>query len=148
MMFAAAIALLLAAAFPVIAQEDPLFAPDGVAILGYDPVAYFAEGAAVTGDPEVSLEWNGATWYFSSEANRDLFEADPAQYAPQYGGYCAWAVSRGYTALVDPEQWVVEDGRLFLNFSAGVNRRFTRDLEANIRAADKNWPEVRNQVEN
>jgi YHS domain-containing protein len=88
----------------------------GTAIEGYDPVAYFNEGRPVEGKSEFSQEWMDATWYFASAENRDLFAADPEKYAPQYGGYCAWAVSQGYTANIDPQAWKVVDDKLYLNY--------------------------------
>ena len=89
----------------------------GVAIEGTDPVAYFKEGQPVEGDSAFQHEWMGATWYFANAENRDLFAAEPEKYAAQYGGYCAWAVSQGYTAKIDPQAWAVVDDRLYLNYS-------------------------------
>ena len=83
------------------------------AVGGYDPVAYFTEGKPVAGNSGITHQWKGATWRFASEKNRDLFKAEPAKYAPQYGGYCAWAVSQGYTAKGDPNHWKIVDGKLY-----------------------------------
>ena len=83
----------------------------GTAIEGYDPVAYFTEGHPVEGESGFAHDWMDATWYFASAENRDQFAADPDRYAPQYGGYCAWAVARGYTAKIDPEAWKIVDGK-------------------------------------
>lgn len=135
-------ALALLSARPARADAPAVYAEDGVAIGGTDPVAYFAEGAPRAGSAEHSLDWNGATWRFASAANRDAFAADPEAYAPQYGGYCAWAVAEGYTAPIDPEAWRIEDGRLFLNYSRRVQRRWERDVPGNIARADGNWPAV------
>lgn len=121
----------------------PVFSADGAAIRGYDPVAYFTADEAVPGKPEFTAEYEGATWRFASAANRDAFLADPAKYAPQYGGYCAWAVSQGYTAPVDPEAWSVRDGKLYLNYSTAVRVRWALDKSGNIAAADANWPGLR-----
>lgn len=114
----------------------------GQAIRGYDPVAYFTEGRPVEGQSAFSLDWNGATWRFASAENRALFEADPERYAPQYGGYCAWAVSQGYTASVDPNAWDIVDGRLFLNYSKDIQTKWRAGQADFIVAADRNWPEV------
>lgn len=114
----------------------------GLAIRGTDPVAYFAEGAAISGRPEFAYSWRNATWQFASAENRDLFAANPEQYAPQYGGFCAWAVSEGYTASIDPEAWRIVDGRLYLNYSQGVQRQWEQDIPGNISRADENWPGV------
>ena len=115
----------------------------GTAIEGYDPVAYFEEGKPVEGDSDYAHEWMGATWYFASAENRDLFAADPEKYAPQYGGYCAWAVSQGYTAKIDPEAWTVVDDKLYLNYSLDVQKQWQQDVPGNITKADGNWPDIR-----
>lgn len=114
----------------------------GVAIKGYDATAYFTEGKPVKGDAAFSCKWNGAEWRFSSAAHRDLFEADPAKYAPQFGGYCAWAVSRGYTAGIDPDAWKIVNGRLYLNYSAKVQQQWAEDIPGNIAKAEENWPKI------
>lgn len=114
----------------------------GVAIRGTDPVAYFTEGAAVAGSSEFSHSWGNATWHFASAENRDLFAANPGQYAPQYGGFCAWAVSEGYTASIDPEAWRIVDARLYLNYDKRIQQRWERDIPGNVSKADANWPGV------
>lgn len=86
---------------PALALEPVYSDYFGKAIQGYDPVAYFTESKPVEGSKKHKYEWNDATWYFASEKNRDAFKADPEKFAPQYGGYCAWAVSQGYTAKID-----------------------------------------------
>lgn len=115
-----------------------------LAVSGYDPVAYFAEGKPVEGSGDFEFEWNGATWRFANQSNLDNFKADPQAYAPQYGGYCAWAVSQGYTASTDPEAWRIVDGKLYLNYSKGVQATWVRDIPGNIAKGDKNWPKVLN----
>ena len=115
---------------------------NGLAIRGTDPVAYFTQGAPVAGSSEYTYTWNNAIWQFASSENRDLFVANPDQYAPQYGGFCAWAVSQGYTASIDPNAWRIVDGKLYLNFNRGVQRRWEQDIPGNISQADANWPEV------
>jgi YHS domain-containing protein len=114
----------------------------GIAVRGTDVVAYFTAGAPVPGRAEFAHDWGGVTWRFASAANRDLFAADPARYAPAYGGFCAYAVSEGYTAPIDPAAWRIVDGRLFLNFDRGVQRRWERDIPGRIARADANWPRV------
>ncbi len=124
------------------AAQPEVFAEGGAAINGYDPVAYFELKGPVKGTSEFSLSWNGATWHFASAANRDLFEADPEAHAPQYGGYCAYAVSRGYTASTDPDAWSVHDGKLYLNYNRLVRALWSRDIPGNIANGDANWPGV------
>lgn len=113
-----------------------------VAVSGHDAVAYFTERKPVKGDPRFTFVYQGANWQFSSAANRDAFAADPARYAPQYGGYCAWAVAQGSTASADPALWKIVDGRLYLNYDADVQRKWERDMADHIRKADQNWPSV------
>jgi YHS domain-containing protein len=120
----------------------------GTAIEGYDPVAYFEEGKPVEGDSDYTHDWMGATWYFASAANRDLFAADPEKYAPQYGGYCAWAVANGYTAKIDPQAWAVVDDKLYLNYSLDVQKQWQQDVPGNITKADGNWPGIRTELAN
>jgi hypothetical protein len=119
------------------------FAETGVAIRGTDPVAYFTHSAPRRGDPAIRLTHGGVDWLFASSANRDAFAADPARYAPQYGGWCAWAMAEGYLAPIDPAQWQIVEGRLYLNASAGVQRRWMRDVPGFIARADANWPRLR-----
>jgi YHS domain-containing protein len=114
----------------------------GVAIDGWDPVAYFTDGKPVEGSREFVHEWNGATWRFVSAAHRDLFAQAPEKYAPQYGGYCAWAVSQGYTADIDPEAWKIQDGRLYLNYSLDVQKKWAADIPGNVAKGDANWPKL------
>ncbi|MDJ0811677.1 MAG: YHS domain-containing (seleno)protein [Desulfobacterales bacterium] len=117
----------------------------GVAIKGYDPVAFHTEGKPVKGSGDYELKWKDAKWRFASAENRDLFEADPEKYAPRYGGYCAWAVSEGYTASVDPENaWSIVDGRLYLNYNAEIKQKWEKDIPGHIKKADANWPGVLN----
>jgi YHS domain-containing protein len=114
----------------------------GIAIKGYDPVAYFTEQKPVMGSAAFEYIWNGAKWRFATAEHVDLFKADPEKYAPQYGGYCAYAVSQGKVADIDPEAWTVLDGKLYLNLNKDVQRLWDKDRENYIRQADKNWPRM------
>jgi YHS domain-containing protein len=114
----------------------------GVAVGGRDAVAYFTQSKPVAGSESITLEHEGAVWRFASEANRDAFKADPAKYAPQYGGYCAYAVARGYTAKGDPEQWSIVGGKLYLNYDAPTKAAWEKDVPGYIARADANWPRV------
>lgn len=120
----------------------------GKAVSGYDPVAYFTEGMPVEGRSEYALEWNGATWLFASAENRGLFKSMPEKYAPQFGGYCAWAVSQGYTAQSDPEAWKIVDGKLYLNYSKSVQERWSKNIAGNIADGEKNWPGIEKGLDN
>lgn len=119
-----------------------LFAENGIAVRGTDVVAYVTEGRPVAGSAAFSHAWGGATWRFATAAHRDLFAADPERFAPAYGGFCAWAVAQGYTAPIDPRAWRIVDGRLFLNYSASVQRQWERDIPGHIARADANWPRL------
>lgn len=114
----------------------------GLAIRGTDPVAYFTEGEAVEGSEDYEYEWEGAVWRFSSEENLELFAENPEDYAPQYGGYCAKAMSEGNVVSVDPEAWKIVDDKLYLNYSKGVQDQWVEDIEGNIVLADDNYPDV------
>lgn len=144
--FAVALMLGFALGAPMAAQESIGTASyntqDGVAIKGYDPVAYFTQETAVPGDPSITAEYDGIIYHFSTEEHRELFLADPGRYVPAYGGWCAWAASRNSLADIDPTQWVVHNDRLFLNFSGLVNARFRLRLDHNISEADRNWPDL------
>lgn len=111
----------------------------GSALRGYDAVAYFAVDNAVKGDARYAYVWNGAKWIFSSEENMKKFQADPEAYAPQFGGYCAYAVSEGYTADADPEAWKVVDGKLYLNYNAEVKETWEKKEAERIESGRKNW---------
>ena len=126
------------------AAQDPIFSAPGtdLAVSGYDAVAYFADGRAVPGDEAYHYAWNGAAWRFASQAHLDQFKADPARYAPQFGGYCAWAVSQGYTASADPMAWRIVDGRLYLNYDQNVKKTWEQDVPGNIAKGEANWPTV------
>lgn len=125
---------------PALAAEPEVFAPGGVAISGYDPVAYFTEGRAVAGQASHALMWRGATWYFASADTMAAFEMNPAAYAPQYGGYCAYAMSKGAVSATAPEAFTVYEGRLYLNYSTEVRAIWKADIPGNTALADGFWP--------
>jgi len=120
----------------------PVFAQGHVAIQGYDPVAYFNQSKPVPGNAQFSHEWNGATWQFANAENLAAFRAEPERYAPQFGGYCAFAVANGYTARTDPAAWHIEDGKLYLNFDAATQEKWLADRTKLIPAGHSNWPRV------
>jgi YHS domain-containing protein len=112
----------------------------GLAIDGYDPVAYFTEGRPVKGDPRFTHSHRGATYQFMSAASRDLFAKEPDRYVPQFGGFCAYAVSRNYTADTDPLAWKIVDGKLYLNYNARAQAKWQEDVPGNIAKGHANWP--------
>ena len=130
---------------PVYAADPDIYETKQGAIRGADPVAYFslAPGAkAVLGSDEYTYEWQGAVWKFASAQNRGKFIADPEQYAPQYGGYCAFAVSHDFTKSIKPDVWEIVDGKLYLNFNRNAYRKWKKDLAGSIERGDANWPTV------
>ena len=132
----------VACAGMALAEKPAVFAVDGVALRGYDPVAYFTESKPVKGDPAFGLQWKGAIWHFASAANRDAFRAAPEKYAPQYGGYCAFGTAQGYAVQTEPDAWKIVDGKLYLNYNQSVRTRWEQDIPGFIDTADKNWPNV------
>jgi YHS domain-containing protein len=131
------------ALLPAIAasQADPVNKDrSGVAIKGYDAVAYFTQNQPVKGSSAFTHAYMGATWWFASAADRDEFARAPEKYVPQYGGYCAYGVSQGHTAPIDPEAWTIIDGRLFLNYSKGVKKTWSEAIPKHIEEANRNWP--------
>ena len=131
---------------PLAAQsaKPPVFTDfrSKLALDGYDAVAYFKGGKPVKGVDAHAVSWNGATWRFASAENKAAFEADPKAFAPQFGGYCAWAVSEGYTAKGDPNHWRIVDNKLYLNYNASVQTSWAKDIPRRIVKGDKNWPTV------
>ncbi|BBM89483.1 hypothetical protein COTS27_01183 [Spirochaetota bacterium] len=112
-------------------------------ISGYDTVAYFTQGTPTKGSKEHSYVWKDATWLFSSSEHLELFKADPEKYAPQYGGYCAWAVAaKGKLFNIDPEIWKIVDGKLYLNYNKKVGEKWEADIPGFISQADEKWPEI------
>jgi len=139
----------LAVIFAVVAvAKTPVSGADkGPAIGGYDVVAYFTDGKPEKGASEHAVEWNGATWLFVSEEHRALFEADPEKYAPQYGGYCAYAAAHGSIAGGSGERWRIVDGKLYLNNNWLAQKLWQNDVPGNIKDSDQKWPAVKAKIE-
>jgi hypothetical protein len=138
----AAMIVLLGSESVLVAEPVWYFRSGDVALSGYDPVAYFTESRAVKGRVDFETTWNGARWRFVSHENRDRFVKDPLRYAPQFGGYCAYAVSKGYTASADALAWSVVNGKLYVNYSMSVRQEWEKDRDARIASAEANWPGV------
>ena len=128
----------------VFAAQDPIYTGffNNTAVSGYDVVAYFTQSKPVKGSSKYTSDYLGAEFRFSSAEHKALFDENPANYAPQYGGYCAWAVSQGYTASADPEFWKIEDGKLYLNYNRKIYNTWLKDIPGFIEAANSNWPNV------
>ncbi len=122
-------------------QSKPVYQQSGLALEGYDPVAYFLQGKAVVGDKQFATHWNDTKWHFSNQKNLTLFQANQEQYAPQYGGYCAYAMSYGLVVNSDPEAFYIENERLYLNYSKSVRKKWLRNYRQYISEANANWLE-------
>ena len=116
---------------------------DGVAINGYDAVAYFTDNTHVEGSTAFEYKWKGATWRFSDEQHLNEFMSEPEKYAPQYGGYCAFGLSNGYKAPTSPDAWTIVDGKLYLNYNKDVRGEWLPNKDQRIVKADSNWRAIR-----
>ena len=114
----------------------------GLALKGYDPVAYFKDHKAVKGNAKYKLRHGAAVWYFASDEHRQAFKSNPGKYKPRYGGYCAWAMSQGKLADIDPKAWKIHAGKLYLNYNKAIQRKWEKNMKAFIRDADEKWPKV------
>ncbi len=114
----------------------------GVMIEGYDPVAFYTQHRPVEGSPAFQTKYNGAIYYFESAANKNIFEKNPAQYEPQFGGFCAYAVSLGKTASIEVETFSIVHGRLLFQYDEDIFEQWKKDVEGNLKKADKNWPQL------
>ena len=141
---AAGLAAVIPASTPAFAKPSPEVSveADGLAARGYDVTTYFTQGKPVRGSVAHQLWHKGATWRFASAQNLARFKADPAAFEPQFGGYCAWAVSQGYVAPGDPEQWKIVNGKLYLNFNARAKELWEADQAEAIKRGHANWPAV------
>jgi YHS domain-containing protein len=139
-----AIALFAALVGPPVSNAEtdavsPVNATDGIALKGYDPVAYFTTGEPTVGRDEYTYEWNGARYRFASGENLERFKSAPERYLPQYGGYCAYAMSLNRIADIDPERWAIVDGKLYLNNNRLAQGLWSISKAGNIASADRNW---------
>jgi YHS domain-containing protein len=119
--------------------QQKVFQQDGVAIRGYDPVAYFTEGKPVKGSENWVADWQGARWRFASQQHQELFVLNPEKYAPLYGGYCAYGASEDHLSPTDPQAWTIVGGKLYLNYNTKVRSLWVPDTVTRIPAADKYW---------
>jgi YHS domain-containing protein len=139
-------AVLLLTAISASALAGDFYEKDGVAITGYDPVAYFTDNRPVAGSAVYKAEYGGSVFHFVSPANRDVFIANPAKYAPQYNGFCAFGTAGGYKAAIDPAAFTVVNNKLYLNYNQDVRKKWSSDVPGFVAKADKNWPEVAKQT--
>jgi YHS domain-containing protein len=125
-----------------VASAGDFFEEEGVALRGYDPVSYFTEGKPQQGLPTHSYVYKGSTFYFASADSRRLFAENPDDYAPQFGGYCAYGTAQGYKVSTQPDAFAVVDGKLYLNYNRDVLKVWQQDVPGNIARAEEKWPEV------
>ena len=125
------------------ALAGEFYEQDGVAIKGFDPVAYFTSQHAVKGSPDYTATYKGSVFRFASAANRDAFAASPEKYAPQYDGFCAYGVSKGAKAKIEGDVFTIVDGKLYLNYDTKVLETWSKDIPGYLKKADENWPTVR-----
>ncbi|WP_409439042.1 YHS domain-containing (seleno)protein [Psychromonas sp. GE-S-Ul-11] len=118
-----------------------------LAIKGYDTVSYFTKGKPTKGSDKYTAAYNGAIYHFTSAKNRDLFRSDPAKYAPQYGGFCAYGVAVNQKFDVEPTAWYIEDNKLYLNLNKNVQKEWLKDVPGNIETAQVNWTGIKGLTE-
>jgi YHS domain-containing protein len=140
---ALAVTLLAAPALAAAASPELNLDAQGVAIHGYDPVAYFTDGKPVQGSAKFSHKTDGATYHFANAKHRDRFAKDPAKYAPQFGGYCAMGTAMGKKLDVDPQAWKIVDGKLYLNLNQDVQKKWLSDVPGHLKQADAKWAEIK-----
>ena len=129
----------------VSAQKSPIYAPKGVAVDGYDAVAFFTKGKPVKGSSLYAYTWSGAQWLFADKADMESFQKAPEKYAPQYGGYCAYGAAKGHKATTEVDTWTIVNGKLYLNYDQGVKSTWNKNQAAYIESANKNWPLIRDK---
>lgn len=143
--FTATLSIILLMSVSSQAQTSTYYNPKGIALKGYDVVAYFTDGAAVKGDKKFSISWDSTTWHFRNQKNLDVFKADPQKYVPQFGGYCAYGASENHKAPTQPDAFTIVDGKLYLNYNRGVKELWLKDSAEHIRNAEENWPALKHQ---
>ena len=124
--------------------QSKVFEKDGVAINGYDPVAYFTDGKPVKGESQFQLKWNNAAWQFASKTNLEKFKSQPEKYSPQFGGFCSFGVSKGYKVKSEPDAWTIVNNKLYLNYNLQVKDDWSKDRDNLISVAEKKWTDIKN----
>jgi YHS domain-containing protein len=119
------------------------FSTKNGAIDGYDVVAYFTDTKPTLGNEKFAVEWNNATWYFATVEHKNIFKADPQKYAPQFGGFCSYGVSKGYKVKIDPQAWDIQDGKLYLNYDLEVQKIWRKDKPNYVQKAIANWDKIK-----
>jgi len=128
-----------------LAQKSEVFEKDGIAIKGFDAVAFHTEAKALKGSDHFTYRWKDTNWLFADQANLDLFKKDPEKYAPQYGGYCAYGTADGHKAPTETDTWTVKDNKLYFNYNKKVQEMWNKNQAGYIEKADKNWVEIKDK---
>ncbi|GLU52580.1 YHS domain-containing (seleno)protein [Dyadobacter frigoris] len=136
---------LLGALTITFAQKSEIFEKDGIAIKGYDVVAFHTDAKATKGIENFTYRWKDTNWLFENQANLDLFKKDPEKYAPQYGGYCAYGTADGHKAPTETDTWTVKENKLYFNYNKKVQTAWNKDQMGYIEKADKNWVEIKDK---
>ena len=131
--------LSLVFAFSLHAQEGHFYNTNGVAIKGYDPVAYYSQNRAVVGNVTLTFDWSGSIWKFANKENLQSFSKEPEKYAPAYGGFCAYGTSEKHLSPTDPNAWTIVNNKLYLNYNLKVKDLWIKDTAIRIRAANNYW---------
>ena len=129
----------------VFSQKSEIFEKNGMAIKGYDAVAFHTEAKAIKGIENFTYRWKETNWLFKNQANLDMFKKDPEKYAPQYGGYCAYGTADGHKAPTETDTWTVKDNKLYFNYNKKVQAVWSKDIPGYIEKADKNWVDIKNK---
>lgn len=125
------------------AQKSEIFEEKGIALAGYDVVAFFQDGKAIKGSREFSTEWKKSLWYFNNDKNLKSFQADPERFVPQYGGYCAYGAAEGHKAATQADTWTIIDNKLYFNYNRKVKELWMKDTPGYIKSADRNWEKIK-----
>jgi YHS domain-containing protein len=136
------LSLFVATAASAASPIAPVNTEHGLAIKGYDPVSYFADGKPMRGSAQFSTSYKGVLYRFASAEHRDRFVAEPEKFVPQYGGYCAYAISLNLIADIDPDEWAIVDNKLYLNNGFFAQTLWSFDKRGNISKGDRYWPLV------
>jgi YHS domain-containing protein len=139
------VSLFVFTAVSVFAQKSEIFEKDGMAIKGYDVVAFHTEAKAMKGNEKFTYNWKDTNWLFENQVNLDMFKKNPEKYAPQYGGYCAYGTADGHKAPTETDTWTVKDNKLYFNYNKKVQEMWSKDMPGYIEKADKNWGQIKNR---
>lgn len=137
--------IILCVTASIFAQKAEIFSPEGKAIKGFDPVAFFKQGKPIKGTDNLTYQWKEATWFFSTKENMDTFKANPDLYIPQYGGYCAYGTAERHKAPTETDTWTIVNNKLYFNYNKNVKTLWAKNRAELIKKADSNWEEIKDK---